>query len=324
MAGRRGCNGPIATSEVPGLKRDADGKYHRADRVGAGSAERIHRCARRRRPAGDPDLRRGLRRASHQSAPSRTITSSFSSSGARSSGRRATDPGRRATAASSITCMRRRASDGRTWARSVELQIQEHDVGDLYAVGSAIAVRAKARPGTKPTLYDYDPTGEWTFFSQSQGSPGRCIKQPDNEKPTGEWNTVELIALPRRFDSHREWQSGDAAPRPGADRRRPADAGDIGTDHSAVRGRGSFLPRHPDPADYRDPGGVCSESASTIRRDQGLGIRDTQPGRPVLPRREAGGTAWGGGSRAGVSSHLTPESILVTGSEPLVQSRKGM
>jgi hypothetical protein len=24
---------------------------------------------------------------------------------------------------------------------------------------------------------------------------GRCIKQPDNEKPNGEWNTVELIAF---------------------------------------------------------------------------------------------------------------------------------
>jgi 3-keto-disaccharide hydrolase len=84
---------------------------------------------------------------------------------------------------------------GRTWARSIELQIQEHDVGDLYAVGSAIAVRAKARAGTKPALYDYDPMGEWTFFSQSQGASGRCIKQPDNEKPTGEWNTVELVAF---------------------------------------------------------------------------------------------------------------------------------
>jgi len=82
---------------------------------------------------------------------------------------------------------------GRTWARSIELQIQEHDVGDLYAVGSAIAVRAKRRAGTQ--LYDYDPAGEWTFFSQSQGASGRCIKQPDNEKPTGEWNTVELIAF---------------------------------------------------------------------------------------------------------------------------------
>lgn len=86
-------------------------------------------------------------------------------------------------------------AEGRTWARSIELQIQEHDVGDLYAVGSAIAVRAKRRPDTTPALYDYDPTGEWTFFSQSQGASGRCIKQPDNEKPTGEWNTVELVAF---------------------------------------------------------------------------------------------------------------------------------
>ena len=84
---------------------------------------------------------------------------------------------------------------GRTWARSIELQIQERDVGDLYAVGSAIAVRAKPRAGTQPALYDYDPAGEWTFFSQSQGASGRCIKQPDNEKPSGEWNTVELIAF---------------------------------------------------------------------------------------------------------------------------------
>ena len=32
-------------------------------------------------------------------------------------------------------------------------------------------------------------------FPQSQGASARCIKQPDNEKPAGEWNTVELIAL---------------------------------------------------------------------------------------------------------------------------------
>jgi 3-keto-disaccharide hydrolase len=86
-------------------------------------------------------------------------------------------------------------AEGRTWARSIELQIQEHDVGDLYAIGSAIAVRAKPRAGTKPALFEYDPAGEWTFFSQSQGMSGRCVKMPDNEKPTGEWNTVELVAF---------------------------------------------------------------------------------------------------------------------------------
>ena len=30
---------------------------------------------------------------------------------------------------------------------------------------------------------------------RAHGSSGRCVKQPDNEKPTGEWNTVELICF---------------------------------------------------------------------------------------------------------------------------------
>src|SRR5262249_29146343 len=47
---------------------------------------------------------------------------------------------------------------GRTWARSIELQIQEHDVGDLYAIGSVIGVRARARRGTQASVYEYDPS----------------------------------------------------------------------------------------------------------------------------------------------------------------------
>lgn len=92
-------------------------------------------------------------------------------------------------------------AEGRTWARSVELQIQEHDVGDLYAVGSLIAVRSTARPpaadanASAQAIYDYDPHGDWHEFSQVPGSSGRCVKQPDNEKPTGEWNTVELVCF---------------------------------------------------------------------------------------------------------------------------------
>lgn len=86
-------------------------------------------------------------------------------------------------------------AEGRTWARSIELQIQERDVGDLYAVGTAIAVRAKVRPGSQPAEYLYDPTGGWTYFSQIAGQTGRCIKQPDAEHPTGEWNTVELVCF---------------------------------------------------------------------------------------------------------------------------------
>lgn len=88
--------------------------------------------------------------------------------------------------------------DGRLWARSTELQIQEGDTGDLYAIGSAIAVRARTVPGTTPAQYIYDPSGPWTYFSQIAGQSGRCIKQPDAERPTGEWNVVEIVCLGQR------------------------------------------------------------------------------------------------------------------------------
>ena len=156
---------------------------------------RSSRSSARRRPAGDPDLRRSLRRAAQPGD-----VQGLPPAAAIQVGPEAVAAARQAgTPRDSGLLYHVHAApgvDGRTWARSVELQIQEHDVGDLYAVGSAIAVRARRRvPVTQPRLYDYDPAGEWTFFSQSQGSSGRCIKQPDNEKPTGEWNTVELVCL---------------------------------------------------------------------------------------------------------------------------------
>ncbi|MBC7368680.1 MAG: DUF1080 domain-containing protein [Undibacterium sp.] len=90
-------------------------------------------------------------------------------------------------------------AEGRTWSRSTELQIQERDVGDLYAIGSFIFVRSKLRSGTgngtTKAVYDYEPKGAWNAFAQVPGQDGRCVKQPDNERPTGEWNTVELICF---------------------------------------------------------------------------------------------------------------------------------
>jgi hypothetical protein len=90
-------------------------------------------------------------------------------------------------------------AEGRTWARSIEFQIQEKDVGDLYSLGAMIYVRSTLRPGTGSAtarpVYDYDPAGPWNVFAQVPGSDGRCVKQPDNEKPNGEWNTVEVVCL---------------------------------------------------------------------------------------------------------------------------------
>lgn len=185
---------PSQTSEVPGLQRDADGKY--TEPIGSG-----------RDPLkvftvdADVDGRPAIRISGEAFGELRTKRS-FKDYHLKLQfkwGEKKWPPRDRSETRRDSGLLyhvhAEPGAEGRTWARSIELQIQEHDVGDLYAVGSAIAVRAKARPDTKPTVYDYDPAGEWTFFSQSQGASGRCVKQPDNEKPTGEWNTVELIAF---------------------------------------------------------------------------------------------------------------------------------
>ena len=58
----------------------------------------------------------------------------------------------------------------KVWTKSIECQIQEHDCGDFWLVdGTSIEVKGK--------LY----------------SQGRVVKKADGEKPTGEWNTVEVV-----------------------------------------------------------------------------------------------------------------------------------
>lgn len=84
--------------------------------------------------------------------------------------------------------------NNRTWPRSPELQIQEHDVGDLYSIGSVITVNARRLDPAK-RLFQYDPQGTPTEFLEQPPIGNRCIKYPDAEKPTGEWNTVELICV---------------------------------------------------------------------------------------------------------------------------------
>jgi len=185
---------PEPSSEVPGLKRDAEGKY--TEPIGSGRDPlKIFTVVK------DVDGRPAIRISGEVFGELRT-KGTFKNYHLRLRfkwGEKKWPPrDRPETPRDSGLLYHVHAAPGaggRTWARSIELQIQEHDVGDLYAIGSAIAVRSKPRPGTQPALYDYDPAGEWTFFSQSQGASGRCVKQPDNEKPTGEWNTVELIAF---------------------------------------------------------------------------------------------------------------------------------
>jgi hypothetical protein len=185
---------PAPSSEVPGLKRDADGKY--MEPIGSGRDPlKVFTVVR------DVDGRPAIRISGEVFGELRT-NGTFKDYHLKLQfkwGEKKWPPrANPETPRDSGLLYHVHAApgvNGRTWARSIELQIQEHDVGDLYAVGSAIAVRAKPRAGTQPALYEYDPAGEWTFFSQSQGASGRCVKQPDNEKPTGAWNTVELVVF---------------------------------------------------------------------------------------------------------------------------------
>jgi len=185
---------PQPTSDVPGMARGADGKY--TEPIGARrdplkvftvvqadgrAAIRISGEAfgelRSRESLGDYRLRLQFKWGEKQWPPRNK-------------------PGTRRDSGLLYHVHAAPGAEGRTWARSFELQIQEHDVGDLYAVGSEISVRCKPRRAEDgKTVFDYDPSGEWKVFSQVPGKEGRCVKQPDNEKPTGEWNTLELICL---------------------------------------------------------------------------------------------------------------------------------
>jgi hypothetical protein len=83
--------------------------------------------------------------------------------------------------------------DHETWPRSIEFQIQEHDMGDLFALGAQVTVNARPETVKGKTLYHYDPAGAPVLFVQQPPIGNRCVKLGDPEKTKGEWNTLDLI-----------------------------------------------------------------------------------------------------------------------------------
>ena len=79
------------------------------------------------------------------------------------------------------------------WMRSQEFQIQEGDCGDYWGVaGGVMEIPAE---GSEVEKYVYSPNAPLLTFSGSSKNGRRCIKNPDAEKPTGEWNELELYCL---------------------------------------------------------------------------------------------------------------------------------
>ena len=85
------------------------------------------------------------------------------------------------------------ATKNKAWMRSLECQIQEHDMGDFWGVDDAMVDVEGERSGEgkdQKTVYR-----KGAARVAIDGSPRRAIKSLDNEKPTGEWNTVEVLCL---------------------------------------------------------------------------------------------------------------------------------
>jgi len=79
------------------------------------------------------------------------------------------------------------------WLRSQEFQIQEEDCGDYWGVaGAMFGIKASLNADS---IYQYDPQGKLLTFSQHSPTGRHCKKYPDAEKPSGEWNTIDLYCF---------------------------------------------------------------------------------------------------------------------------------
>jgi len=82
-------------------------------------------------------------------------------------------------------------ADNGFWMRSQELQIQEGDCGDYWGVaGGIFDIPARLN---QDSLFQFDKDGPFLIFSDSSVNGRRCVKNPDAENPTGEWNTIDLF-----------------------------------------------------------------------------------------------------------------------------------
>jgi hypothetical protein len=80
------------------------------------------------------------------------------------------------------------------WKQSHECQVMETMFGDSYRMGDTYcSIRASIPEGEE--RYVYDPTAELVEFGQGKQGGKICSKNVTNEKPRGEWNTVEIICV---------------------------------------------------------------------------------------------------------------------------------
>ena len=81
-------------------------------------------------------------------------------------------------------------ADYGAWMRSQEFQIEETNCGDYWGVAGGM----EDIPAIKKSdsQYVYSVTGQFYTFSATSKVDRHCIKQGDAEKPSGEWNELDL------------------------------------------------------------------------------------------------------------------------------------
>lgn len=80
------------------------------------------------------------------------------------------------------------------WMQSQEMQVQEGDCGDYYTIaGTGMDMKTIQKTNSERTYYVYDHNGEYKNFKS--GKEGRCRKMIDAEKPSGEWNQLDLVCI---------------------------------------------------------------------------------------------------------------------------------
>ncbi len=90
-------------------------------------------------------------------------------------------------------CVGEHGAAGTFWMQSQECQVQEQDCGDYWSVAGAIVdVEGDRKDGKGPVIYK---KGGMKFTIPSKETGPRIVKSLDNEKPTGQWNTIEVICL---------------------------------------------------------------------------------------------------------------------------------
>lgn len=79
------------------------------------------------------------------------------------------------------------------WMESFELQVQEGDCGDYWGVMDVLAdIPARKNEQGK---YVYQPGAAAVTFQDKTPVGRSCLKFPDSEKPSGQWNVLELYCV---------------------------------------------------------------------------------------------------------------------------------